>query len=88
LPLRNQTELDELLREIYDPQNPGYHKYLSVEEFTKKFGPSEADYAVLQNFARSNSLEIIDAPANRMVLDVEAPASTIEAAFHLSLIHI
>ena len=85
LPLRNQTELDELLREIYDPQNPGYHKYLSVEEFTKKFGPSEADYAALQHFARSNSLEIIDAPANRMVLDVEAPASTIEAAFHITL---
>ena len=32
LPLRNEVELDALLREIYDPQNPKFHKYLSVGE--------------------------------------------------------
>ena len=85
LPLRNQAELDDLLERLYDPQNANYHKYLSVEEFTEKFGPSEADYAALQDFAKANSLSIIDAPANRVVLDIEAPAATIEAAFHVTL---
>src|ERR1700686_600264 len=39
LPLRNQAELDELLQQLYDPQSPIYHKYLSVKEFTERFGP-------------------------------------------------
>ena len=44
LPLRNQTALDNLLREIYDPASPNYHHYLTPEEFTERFGPSIQDY--------------------------------------------
>jgi len=85
LPLQNQAELDDLLQQLYDPQSPGYHQYLSVEQFASRFGPAESDYAAVQSFARANGLAIIDTAANRMVVDVEAPAATIESAFHVSL---
>ncbi len=38
LPLRNQAELTQLLRDLYDPKNPNFHKYLSVTTFTERFG--------------------------------------------------
>jgi subtilase family serine protease len=85
LPLRNQAELDTLLQQLYNPQSPNYHKYLSVQEFTERFGPVEADYAMVQQYAQSNGLAIIDTPANRMVLDVEGAAADVENAFHLTL---
>jgi subtilase family serine protease len=85
LPLRNQAELDDLLQRLYDPQSPLYHKYLSVKEFTERFGPTEADYEAVQQYSKARGLDIIDTPANRMVLDVEAPAATIESALHLRL---
>jgi subtilase family serine protease len=85
LPLRNQAELDDLLQQIYDPQSPSYHKYLSVKEFSERFGPTEADYAAVQQYSKAQGLDIIDTPANRMVLDVEAPAAAIESAFHVTL---
>lgn|SRR5579862_131774 len=85
LPLRNQAELDELLREIYDPQSPNYHHYLSAQEFASRFGPAESDYFSVLNFARANGLDIVDTAANRMVLDVEGPAANIESAFHVTL---
>jgi subtilase family serine protease len=85
LPLRNQAELDQLLQDIYDPQNPSYHKYLSVKEFAERFGPTESDYATVLQYSRAQGLDIIDTPVNRMVLDVEAPAATIERAFHVTL---
>ncbi|MFZ0322294.1 MAG: S53 family peptidase [Candidatus Sulfotelmatobacter sp.] len=85
LPLRNQAGLDELLDEIYDPQSANFHQYLSVQEFTSRFGPSEADYTALQSFAQANGLSLIDKAENRMVLDVEGPAANIESAFHVSL---
>jgi subtilase family serine protease len=85
LPLRNEAELDDLLQRIYDPQSPSYHRYLSVQEFTARFGTAEADYEAVLRFAESNGLAVIDAPANRMVLDVEGPAASIESAFHVTL---
>jgi subtilase family serine protease len=85
LPPRNEAELDELLQQIYDPQSANYHHYLSVEEFTARFGPSESDYAAVLHFAQANGLAVIDTAANRMVVDVEGPAANIENAFHITL---
>src|SRR5271168_5224157 len=78
LPLRNEAE-------IYEPQSPSYRQYLSVEEFTERFGPVESDYLAVMNFARANGLAVVDTAANRMVVDVEGPAASIESAFHVSL---
>lgn len=85
LPLRNEAELDQWLREIYDPQSANYRHYLSMEEFSERFGPAESDYEALLQFAEANGLAVIDAPANRMVLDVEGSAAKIESAFHVRL---
>lgn len=85
LPLNNEPQLDELLRQIYDPQSPDYHHYLSVEEFADRFGPSEADYAAVQRFAHANGLQVVDVAANRMVVDVEGKAADLENAFHVKL---
>jgi subtilase family serine protease len=85
LPLRNQAELDNLLQQLYDPKSPNYHKYLSVQEFTERFGPTEADYAAVLQYSKAQGLDIIDTPANRMILDVEASAANIENAFHITL---
>ncbi len=85
LPLRNQAELDDLLRDIYDPQSPNFRHYLSVQEFTERFGPSEADYAAVISFAQANGLSVIDQTKNRMVLDVDGPVANIESAFHVTL---
>src|SRR5215469_7053716 len=45
LPLRNQAELDSFLRDLYDPSSTSYRKFLTVEEFADRFGPSQGDYA-------------------------------------------
>ena len=85
LPLRNESELDDLLQQLYDPQGPIYHEYLSVQEFAARFGPVESDYATVLNFAQANGLAVIDTFGNRMVVDVEGPAANIESAFHITL---
>ena len=85
LPPGNQSDLDDFLARLYDPQSPDFHKYLSVKEFSERFGPSEADFAAASEFARTHGLKVVDEPANRMVLDVEGPAAAIESALHVSL---
>ena len=85
LPLRNEEELELLLEDIYNPHSPNYHHYLSVKEFTERFGPTESDYAALQSYATANGLKVVDKMANRMVLDIEGPVSNVESALHVNM---
>jgi predicted outer membrane repeat protein len=85
LPLRDQAGLDAFLKDVYDPASPNYRLFLTSEEFTKRFGPSEADYAAVQAFARANNLAIVETHGNRMLLNVTGTAAAIESAFHITL---
>src|ERR1700678_2708155 len=44
LPIRNQAGLDSFLQEVYNPASASYRQFLTVEEFTARFGPSQQDY--------------------------------------------
>jgi Pro-kumamolisin, activation domain/CARDB len=81
LPLRNQADLDQLLLELYDPHSPNYHQYLSVDQFTERFGPTESDYASVVNWARGNGLRVTHTAPNRHIVDVEASVVAINKAF-------
>jgi uncharacterized repeat protein (TIGR01451 family) len=85
LPLRNEQQLDTLLQELYDPANPNYHHYLTTEEFTQRFGPTEADYQAAMSFAKSKGLTVTVTHPNRVLLDVEGTVTDIQKAFHLAL---
>lgn len=86
LPLRNQAELDGLLRRLYDPADPEYGLYLTPEEFTERFGPTQADYDAVKAYAAARGLKVAGTHPNRTILDVEAPAPAVEAAFGLHLL--
>jgi hypothetical protein len=85
LPLRNESELDGVLQQLYDPRSPLYHKFLSVEEFTERFGPSQEDYGAVIGFAQANGLTVTGTAPNRMIVDVAGPVANIEAAFHVNM---
>ncbi|WP_187143402.1 FG-GAP-like repeat-containing protein [Terriglobus albidus] len=81
LPLRNQSELTSLLKRLYDPSSPDYRQFLSVSEFTERFGPTAQDYETVASYARANGFTVADAPANRMVLSLSGTAAQVESAF-------
>jgi hypothetical protein len=85
LPLRNQDALNKLLAEIYDPASTNYHRYLTPEQFVAQFGPAEQDYQSLINFAKTNGLMVTATYPNRLLLDVNGSAATVEKVFHLTL---
>jgi subtilase family serine protease len=85
LPLRNQSEIDAVLHDLYDPSSPSYRKFLTVEEFTARFGPTAQDYATVIRFAESNGLTVVGKSLNRVNLDVTGTVGAIEAAFHMNL---
>ena len=85
LPLRNEAALDELLRQLYDPGSANFHKFITPQEFTERFGPAEQDYQAVIHFAEANGLTVAGTHPNRVVLDVEGSVSDIERAFQITL---
>jgi uncharacterized repeat protein (TIGR01451 family) len=85
LPLRNREALTNLLAQIYDPASTNYHHYLTAEQFTEQFGPTEEDYAKVIGFAQANGLSVTKTHPNRMLLDVHGPAAAVEKAFNVTL---
>jgi hypothetical protein len=85
LPLRNQAALKLLLHQLYDPASTNFHRYLTPEQFTARFGPAEADYQAVIDFARARSFTVTRTHANRVLLDVNAAVSDVEQAFHITL---
>ncbi|HEX7817449.1 S53 family serine peptidase [Dyella sp.] len=85
LPLRNEDELDALIRDIYDPSSPNYHHYLSVQEFTDRFAPTQADYDAVVGWAQVNGFNVTHTAPNRRLVDVEAPVDVINRALHIKL---
>ncbi|MGO9241221.1 MAG: protease pro-enzyme activation domain-containing protein [Bryobacteraceae bacterium] len=85
LPLRNEAQLDTLLQQLYDPQSPSFHQFLSVEEFTDRFGPTAGDYAAVISYAQKNGLTVTGTFPNRLVVNVAGSVANVEQAFHVSM---
>jgi subtilase family serine protease len=85
LPMRDQAGLDALLWQIYDPQSPLYRHYLSVAEFTARFGPEAADYEGAVRFFADAGLVVTGVSANRYIVDVVGSVADIERVFHVKI---
>ena len=85
LPLRDQAGLDKFLQDVYDPTNSSYHQFLTVDEFTARFGPSQADYDAVVHFAESHGFSIVGTSRNRLNVDVEGTVANVESALHVNM---
>ncbi len=85
LALPHQTELESFLRELYDPSSPSYHHYVTVPEFTARFGPSQEDYDAVIAFAKANGFTVLGGSRDSFDVQFKASVANIEKAFHVTL---
>jgi subtilase family serine protease len=86
LPLRDPAGLKSFLSDVYDPSSFSYHRFLTVPEFTERFGPTQADYDAVISFAKANGLEVVGGSRDGMEVQVKGPVSAIEKAFHVNML--
>ena len=85
LPLRNQDELDQFLQDVYDPSSPNYRQFLTVEQFTERFGPTQREYDAVVNFAQENGLTVVGTSPNRLNVQLTGTVAKVENAFHVNM---
>ncbi len=85
LPLSDQAGLDAFLKDVYNPASPNFRHFLTVPQFTARFGPSQASYDAVVNFAQTNGLQVTGGSRDGMNVQVKGSVSNVENAFHVTM---
>ncbi|MBF0503706.1 MAG: fibronectin type III domain-containing protein [Candidatus Omnitrophica bacterium] len=85
LPVKDQAGLDQLIKNLYDPQSPIYHKFITPEQFAQQFGASALDFSIVQENLKSLGLTVKRQSKNGLILSVTGPLSKVEHAFKLNV---
>lgn len=85
LPLSDSAGLTAFLADIYNPSSPNFHHFLTVAEFTARFGPTQADYEAVVEYAQANGLTVTGGSRDGMEVQVRGSVAAVEKAFHVRL---
>jgi subtilase family serine protease len=85
LPLRDRAGLQNFVKEVQDPTSSSYHQFLTPQEFTERFGPSQEDWDALVAFAKASGFEIISGNREERDLRLTGTVANIEKAFHVTM---
>ena len=85
LPLRDRAGLQDFVQEVQDPTSLSYRKFLTPQEFTERFGPSQQDWDALVAFAKASGFEIINGSREERDLRLTGTVANIEKAFHVTV---
>ena len=68
LQLRNANELNSFINDTVDPNSPRYHQFLSVDDFAKRYGPSDADIERVKTALKQAGIQVNGIYRSHMVL--------------------
>jgi len=81
----HMAEEEQFLQELNTKGSPNYQHFLTADEWNARFSPSQADEQAVVDWAQANGLKVSQRFANRLLVDVEAPISAIEAALGVNI---
>jgi kumamolisin len=85
LKLRNERELDALLASQADSRSANFRKYITPEEFTNRFAPTQSDYDLVVAYLKSNGLNIVQTYPNRLIIVATGNVSQMENTFSVTI---
>jgi subtilase family serine protease len=85
LALRDEAGLESFLQEVYDPASGLYRQFVTVEQFSERFGPTQEDFETLSRFAEANGFSVRGGSRDAMDLQLTGSVAATEAAFHIQM---
>ena len=82
---RNDAQLDAFVRELEQPGNPNYHRYLTTAEFDERFAPTDAQVRSVVAHLRANGFRNIAVSENRRLVSADGNADNSRGAFNVDL---
>src|SRR5208337_755143 len=85
LALRHQPELENFLQELHDPSSSSYRQYLTPQEFTARFGPSQEDFDAVMAFVKASGFTVTGGSRDAFDIQLKGTVASVEKAFHVTM---
>jgi subtilase family serine protease len=83
--LRNGAELTRLLADQQNPASSQYHRWLTPDEFTSRFGPTDGDLARVARWLRKSGFTVTSADASTREVSFTATVAQAQDAFAVKI---
>jgi len=81
LQLRNADELTKLINDTVDPNSPRYHQFLSVDDFAKRYAPSNDDIERVKSTLKQAGIQVNEVYRSHMVIRATGTTAQFNAFF-------
>ncbi len=81
---RNESELSDLLANVYNPKSDSYRHWLGKGQFYSRFAPSDAQTAAIADYLRASGLTVKQS-SSPFLVRASGPSGMVAAAFRTTL---
>lgn len=78
---RNQEQLTQFLHDIYTPNNPLYHHFITPQEYTKRYAATPENVAKVSKYLTNAGMQVTHIPSNNAFIQVSATVAQVQALF-------
>ncbi len=86
LKVRDQEALNRFLSEQQDPSSANYHKWLTPQEFSARFGPDPAQFQALRDWLTAQGLEVVSSSPQQRSITFKGTAEKAESVFDTKIV--
>jgi subtilase family serine protease len=83
--IRNRDELAKLLDEQQDPSSPQYHRWLTPDAFTSRFGPTDSDVARVTQWLKKKGFTVNSADASTREVSFTGTVAQVQSVFGVKI---
>jgi subtilase family serine protease len=82
---QQESALQTLLAAQQDPKSPNYHKWLTPDEFGKRFGVADSDVQTVTSYLSAQGMSVGRVYGGHMAIEVGATAAQIKSTFQTEI---
>jgi len=81
----NKPVLDELVRQMYQPGSPNFHRWLTREQYYARFAPTAADAAQVRDYLVAHNFTVTSVEKHNHYLIAQGRVADAENAFNVEI---
>ncbi|KVV08081.1 hypothetical protein WK92_18775 [Burkholderia ubonensis] len=84
-PAETEAALDRFIDQLYDPNSPNSHRWLTPEQFGAEFGPAKEDVSAVTEWLSRHGFTVNNVQKSAMVIDFSGTAEQVRRTFQTEI---
>lgn len=75
----------DFVDQLYNPNSPNYHQWLTTQQIADRFGASDQDIATLASWLQANGFTVDSVLPTKLEIEFSGTAANVRSAFHTDI---